>query len=188
MPAPLTPADHRPALERPRKGGRADDLTLAALYEEHRSEVLGFLVRMTRDPEAAEDILQETFISLIDEAHAGRMPDRVRPWLYRTSSNEAISRSRRRARLTRLLPRLLDRREPARPEGETLRIERDSELHAALATLEPDGRVALLLAAQGFAGSEIAASIGRTEGATRTLMSRSRVRLRLLLETAEGQS
>ena len=74
MPAPLTPAEPRPALERPRRGGRADDLTLTALYEEHRSEILGFLVRMTRDREAAEDILQETFISLIAEAHAGRMP------------------------------------------------------------------------------------------------------------------
>jgi hypothetical protein len=45
-----------------------------------------------------------------------------------------------------------------------------------------------LLAAQGFDGREIAASIGRTEGATRTLMCRSRIKLRLLLEAAEGQS
>ncbi|HET9083219.1 MAG TPA: sigma-70 family RNA polymerase sigma factor [Candidatus Limnocylindrales bacterium] len=187
MPAPLTPAEGRPALERPRRGGHADDLTLAALYEEHRSEVFGFLVRMTHDREAAEDVLQETFISLIGEARAGRMPDRVRPWLYRTASNAAISRSRRRARLTRLLPRLVDRREPGPPEGEFLRIERDSELHAALATLGPAGRAALLLAAQGFEGSEIAASIGRTEGATRTLMCRARIQLRQLLDASEGQ-
>jgi RNA polymerase sigma factor (sigma-70 family) len=116
------------------------------------------------------------------------MPERVRPWLYRAASNAAISRSRRRTSLTRLLPRLLERAEPARPEGETLRVERDAELHLALATLEPDGRAALLLAAQGFDGREIAASIGRTEAATRTLMCRSRIKLRLLLEAAEGQS
>ena len=79
----------------------------------------------------------------------------------------------------------LDRSEPVRPEGETLRVERDSELHVALAALAPDGRAALLLAAQGFAGSEIAASIGRTEGATRTLMCRARVQLRQLLDAAE---
>lgn len=182
------PADERPALERPRKAAGADDVALTALYEEHRSEVLGFLVRMTRDVEAAEDILQETFISLIREARAGRMPDRVRPWLYRTASNAAISRARRRASLTRLLPRLLDRGEPARPEGEMLRVERTSELHVALAALDPVGRAALLLAAQGFAGHEIAESIGRTDGATRTLMCRARIQLRQLLEAAEGRS
>ena len=188
MPAPRRPAEQRVALERPRRGGRADDLTLTALYEEHRSAILGFAFRMTRDREAAEDILQETFISLIGEARAGRMPDRIRPWLYRTASNAAISRSRRRATLIRLLPRLVDRSEPIRPESETLRVERDSELHIALAALAPDGRAALLLAADGFAGSEIATSIGRTEGATRTLMCRARIQLRQLLDAAEGQA
>jgi RNA polymerase sigma-70 factor (ECF subfamily) len=185
MPAPVTPADQRPALERPRRGGQADELALTALYEEHRSEILGFLVRMTRDRETAEDLLQDTFIRLVSEARAGRMPDNVRAWLYRVAANGAISRSRRRASLTRLLPRLLERVEPERPEGQALRSERETELHAALAGIEPDGRAALLLAAQGFDGHEIAVSIGRSEGATRTLMCRSRLKLRLLLEAAE---
>jgi RNA polymerase sigma-70 factor (ECF subfamily) len=155
------------------------------LYEEHRSEVLGFLVRMTRDRETAEDVLQDAFIRLVTEARAGRMPDNVRGWLYRVASNAAISRSRRRLSFNRLLPRLLERGEPEPPEGGYLRSERDAELHTALASIEPDARAALLLAAQGFSGHEIAASIGRSEGATRTLMCRSRVQLRLLLEAAE---
>ena len=69
-----------------------------------------------------------------------------------------------------------------------MRTERDAELHHALAGLSPDARAALLLAAEGFAGQEIAASIGRTEAATRTLMCRSRAQLRLVLEAAEGGS
>jgi RNA polymerase sigma-70 factor, ECF subfamily len=188
LPDPMTSAEPRPALERPRKSAGADELMLTALYEQHRGELLGFLVRMTHHREAAEDILQETFIQLVTESRAGRMPGAVRPWLYRVAVNAAISRSRRRASLTRLLPRLLDRGEPTRPEGEALRTEREAELHLALATLEPDGRAALLLSAQGFAGREIAASIGRTEAATRTLMCRSRIQLRLLLDNAEGQT
>ena len=82
----------------------------------------------------------------------------------------------------------MDRREPALPESEFLRTERNSELYRAMAKLPPDARAALLLAAQGFDGREIAASIGRTEGATRTLLSRSRAQLRLVLEAAEGQA
>ena len=107
---------------------------------------------MTRDREAAEELLQDTFIRLIREGRAGRMPDDVRPWLYRVAANAAISRGRHGAVWGRLVPRLLDRREPARPETEVLRTERDVELHHALAGLTPDGRAALLLAAQGFDG------------------------------------
>ena len=185
MPSPVTSADERPALERPRRSAPADEAALTATYEEHRSDVLAFLVRMTRDREAAEDVLQDTFIRLVTESQAGRMPDNVRAWLYRVAANGAISRTRRRLTLNRLLPRLLERPEPERPEGEYLRSERESELHTALASIEPHARAALLLAAQGFAGYEIAASIGRSEAATRTLMCRSRVQLRLLLEAAE---
>ncbi len=175
-----------PALERLRGGARSDELTLAALYETHRIELFAFLIRMTRDRETAEDLLQEAFIQLIREARAGRMPDQVRPWLYRVASNAAISRSRHGAVWNRLMPRLVDRREPAMPEREALRAEQDGALHTALRALAPDARAALLLAAQGFDGHEIAESIGRTEGATRTLLCRSRVQLRQLLERAEG--
>jgi RNA polymerase sigma-70 factor, ECF subfamily len=182
----MAPDEAPPALERLRAGARSDEFTLTALYETHRAELFAFLIRMTRDRETAEDLLQEAFIQLIREARAGRMPDQVRPWLYRVASNAAISRSRHGAVWNRLMPRLVDRREPAMPEPEALRAEQDSALHTALRALAPDARAALLLAAQGFDGHEIAESIGRTEGATRTLLCRSRVQLRQLLERAEG--
>lgn len=188
LPESTAPDDAQPALARLRGGAHSDELALTALYEAHRAELFAFLLRMTRDREDAEDLLQEAFIRLIKEARAGRQPDAVRPWLYRVAANAAISRSRHGAVWSRLLPRLVDLREPVRPEGELLRAERETELHAALAELPPDGRAALLLAAQGFHGHEIAASIGRTEGATRTLLCRSRVQLRLVLESAEGRA
>ena len=164
---------------------KSDELDLSELYLRYRSEVLAFLVPMTRDQEAAEDVLQETFIRLIREARAGRMPDNVRAWLYRVAANLAISRGRRVATWLRIVPRLLERGEPLRPEAEFLQHERDAELHAALGHLRPDGRAALLLAAQGFDGHEIANSIGRSESATRTLLYRSRIELRHLVEAAE---
>ena len=185
-PESTAPDEAQPALERLHGGTRADEVTFTALYEAHRAELFGFLIRMTHDREVAEELLQDAFIRLIREARAGRMPDEVRPWLYRVAANAAISRARHGAVWTRLVPRLLDRRQPASAEGEFLRTERDAELHTALAGLPADARAALLLAAQGFGGHEIAASIGRTEGATRTLMSRSRAQLRLVLESAEG--
>jgi RNA polymerase sigma-70 factor (ECF subfamily) len=185
--APTAPDEQRPALERARPAARADEAELAAIYEARRGELLAFLVGMTRDLDEAEDLLQQTFVTLVREARAGRMPNDVRPWLYRVAANAAITRRRRFATWTRLVPRLLDRGQPDRPEGVALRSERHAELYTALAHLRPDGRAALLLAARGFTGHEIAASIGRSEGATRILMCRARLQLRGLLDTPEGR-
>jgi RNA polymerase sigma-70 factor (ECF subfamily) len=179
------PVEPPPALERARPAAPADQAALAAIYEERRGELFAFLVGMTRDADAAEDVLQDTFLRLVREARAGRMPDQVRPWLYRAAANAAIDRGRRGAVLGRLLPRLLSRDEPSRPEAEVLRSERDADLHAALARLAADRRAALLLAARGFSGAEVAGLLGRSEGATRTLLCRARLELRDILETTE---
>jgi DNA-directed RNA polymerase specialized sigma24 family protein len=73
---------------------------------------------------------------------------------------------------------------PARsPEDTLMRREASGELAEALRTLRPDARTALLLAAEGFTGREVAAAIGRSEEATRTLMCRARMQLRTTLTT-----
>jgi RNA polymerase sigma-70 factor (ECF subfamily) len=167
---------------------RADEAELAAIYAERRHELLAFLVGMTRDPETAEDVLQEAFLRLVQESRAGRMPEEPRAWLYRVAANAAIDRSRRGQALARFLPRLFSRDEPDVPETAALRGERDAELHRALGRLSSDRRAALLLAARGFSGAEVASLLGRSEGATRTLLCRARLELRDLLEQAEVAS
>ena len=66
-------------------------------YEQHAASVHGITLRSTRDPEVAADVTQEAFIRLLTEAQAGRFPDNVGGWLYRTSANLVISRQRRAA-------------------------------------------------------------------------------------------
>jgi RNA polymerase sigma-70 factor, ECF subfamily len=182
------PEDPVPALERAQPGAHAQERVVAEVYEARRGELYGYLLRLTHDPQAAEDLLQDTFVRLIGEVRAGRMPHDVRPWLYQVATNGAIDRGRRGARLARLLPRLWDRSEPEPPEQRALRAERDIELRQAFAHLDAPSRAALLLAGQGFRGHEIAAMIGRSEGATRTLMCRARVQLKLLVEVGEAGS
>ncbi|HXS71905.1 MAG TPA: sigma factor-like helix-turn-helix DNA-binding protein, partial [Patescibacteria group bacterium] len=66
-----------------------------------------------------------------------------------------------------------------------LRHELSETLLAALTILPDDQRSALVMAAQGFSGREIADALGRTETSTRTMMFRARERLRTFL-VAEG--
>jgi RNA polymerase sigma-70 factor (ECF subfamily) len=171
------------------QAARADAAVLQA-WSDHHGEIFAFLVRTTRDPEVAEDILQEAFLRLTREARADRMPDNARAWLYRVGGNLATSRGRRLAAAARGVMRLgrPTSQLPSEnvPEAGYLHREGRADLMRVLAELEPSARAALLLASEGFSGAEIAAAIGRSEAATRTLLCRTRLRVRGRLESPEA--
>jgi RNA polymerase sigma factor (sigma-70 family) len=167
-------------------GSRSALEYVAEAYDEHQREVYSFALHVTRSPEAAEDVAQETFLRLLREAREHRPPDNVRAWLYRVAGNLAISRGRRQSVAQRWLGALV-RSEvtDVSPERVAVDRERHEDLEAALAKLPADARVGVLMAAQGFSGREIAASIGRSEQATRTMLCRARIQLRHLLDPSE---
>lgn len=153
-------------------------LALDAAYRQHAAALERHVLGLTRDAGAAEDVVQESFARLAAELLAGRRPDNIRAWLYRVAANLVTSRGRRMSVAERSLPRLVDRREAQSPESIALDAEATAELGRALATLPASDRRAVMLAAEGYRGPEIAALIGRSEGATRTLLCRARSRLR----------
>ncbi len=167
----------------------ADEAVLTA-WADHHDEIRAFLVRTTRDVATAEDLLQESFLRLTRETRAGRTPDNVRAWLYRVATNLATSRARRIAASLRGFARIavtpIVRRTEELPEARYLEQEGRAALVAAVDHLSPDARAALLLSSEGFGIPEIAAAIGRTPLATRTLLWRTRVRLRADIRSAEG--
>jgi RNA polymerase sigma factor (sigma-70 family) len=156
---------------------------VASAYEAHHLAVFGFLARSTRDHSVAEDLLQETYLRLTMEARHGREPLQVRAWLFRVASNLVIGRSRRQATSLRWLGRYArmehERMTAPSPEAGALRRERAAEIGRVLDGLSADARLALLMSGQGFASPEIAAAIGRSGAATRTLICRARARVRV---------
>ena len=161
----------------------------AQAYERHAGEIHGFLFRIVRDPEAAADLAADAFTKLLIEERAGRTPVEVRPWLYRVAANLAASRGRRIQtsirRSLRLQREQVEEHAPS-PERAVLDRERNTDLWDALGNVSAAERTALLLAAQGYDGETIAAMIGRSEGATRTMMCRARRRLRVVLAGADA--
>jgi DNA-directed RNA polymerase specialized sigma24 family protein len=89
-----------------------------------------------------------------------------------------VSRGRRLRTAQRFLSRLIDRRVQESPEASVAGAEIRSDLLDALAALPADGRIALVMAAHGSTGQEIAAALGKSETATRTALYRARIRLR----------
>lgn len=165
--------------------GVAVTQAVAGAYAAYHAELAGFLRRTTREAEVAEDLAQESFLRLQRELLRGQPPDNLRAWLYRVAANLAISRGRRlsvaRRRLAETWP---EAAEMDSPETYAIRGEQSARLGGALQGLTPEARYGLMLAAQGFSGREIAALLGRSEVATRTLLCRARtvVRARLMSE------
>lgn len=160
------------------------DLVMRA-FEEHAGKLTSFAYGMTRDRDVAEDLVQESFLRLVRELAADRAPDNIPAWLFRVCTNLAMSRGRRVSVAQRFLNRSRHQADAEPADLETLRRETNTSLYAGLATLAPDARAALLMAAQGFSGREIADAIGKSEMATRTMMFRAREKLRIQLSREE---
>ena len=151
---------------------------VVAAYDAHERDLFSFSLALTRDRAAAEDLVQEAFLRLVREARAGRFPDSARAWLYRVVVNLARSRSRRRLVADRWRSFFTDRGVARSPEDEYVGRERGAAIDSALDALPTEARMAFLLACDGHSGREVAALIGRSEGATRTLLWRARRELR----------
>jgi RNA polymerase sigma-70 factor, ECF subfamily len=164
--------------------GRMDDV--AAIYDAHHAELFGYATSLVRNTSTAEDLVHEAFARLVRQRTQDQMPDEPRAWLFRVCTNLALSGSRRRAIVDRwqhLVGRVaaMDDQEEA-AELTVVRRERHAELMRALDRMPADHRAALLLAAEGFTGREIAHCLRRSEGSTRTILWRARLALRDLVE------
>lgn len=160
------------------------DYVMAA-YDEHQRRLTSFAYALTRDADAADDLVQEAFLRLVKQHAAGHPPDNVLAWLYRVCSNLATSRGRRGVVARRFVQHAPPPADEVAAEVEVLRRDMGEALVAALGILTDDAKTALIMAANGYSGREIADALGRTETATRTLMFRARERLRTFL-VAEG--
>lgn len=159
---------------------RPGELVTAA-WAKHHDELTAFLLRSTRDRDAAEDLLQETFLRLFRQTAAGGPPDNVRAWLYRVAGNLVVDRARRQAsghRCEASVRAGLTVSTGDEPVATLLQKEAAGDCLVALRGLTPRARRALLLTAEGCNGEELAKAIGCSGVAARTLLHRARTQAR----------
>ena len=154
-------------------------------FDAHAGRLRAFALNAVRDAATADDLVQETFLRLIEEARSGTMPDNIRGWLFRVCANLIVSRARRRSVADRMRSLLVERGTAQSAEDVIVRADEHARVRTALAGLPHDARVALLMSAQGHSSAEIGLAIGRTPNATLTYISRSRIRLRELLAATQ---
>ena len=148
---------------------------------------------LTRDPDDAEDLVQETYERAL-RAWDRREPDtNVKAWLFRILRNAFISRYRQEQRRPAL--ELYDTTEQAPEEAmdegagstqggaepEQLRRLVSGDIEAALQTLSDDARTVILLDLEGFTESEVAQVLDCAVGTVKSRLNRARAALRVKL-------
>ena len=135
-----------------------------------------------RDSEEAEDAVHDAGVQAWLHWSDLRDPTRADPWFDRIVVNECRARLRRR----RIAPLMVDALpDAAAPDAYHAFVERDA-LHGALARLDADHRIAVVLRhVEGLSPAEIAERTGTREGTVKSRLHYALRDLRAALEAGE---
>ena len=172
-----------------------DEESFAALFRRHVRPVTGFAVRRASDADAVADIVSETFLIALRQAHRYRpeTPTAL-PWLFGIARRVWIGHHRSRQRITRLIEKAAGQ-VPRFDESETDAVDaaidasrQRSHIEAALDRLSDAERDVLeLVAIHGLGPSEAAVALNISPNAARLRLSRARGHMREHLgETLPG--
>jgi RNA polymerase sigma-70 factor (ECF subfamily) len=159
--------------------------SVLTLFEEHGAGVYRFALALLRRPEDAEDVVQDTFVKLLDHARAGGDAGNLRGWLFTVAANGCRDRLRRRWRWTPWTPDHETAADPAPLRDEDGRF---AAARRALSRLGPRDRLLVALRAQGLSYREIATAAGIRPVSVGRLLARALERWeRACLEEADAE-
>src|SRR5258708_37570506 len=160
------------------RAAQRDRAAFAPLYERYVDQIYAYAYSLAHTRELAEAVTAAAFARAMEELP--RFEWRGVPysaWLYRVAAN-LVARDKRRPGWIELSPHLRDDDEES-PEEQATRRDRDEHIRAAVADLPADQRQAVLLRFGGdLRNKEIAAIMGRSEGAIKLLTFRAMTTLR----------
>jgi RNA polymerase sigma-70 factor (ECF subfamily) len=176
-----SPTDHELA----QKAGAGDLVAFEELYRRHYRRVYSLCLRMTANPEEAEDLTQETFIQLHKKIGSFRGDSAFTTWLHRMTVNQVLMHFRRRK----------SRPEYTTTDGESpVQIVQGTQnqnkmpvvdkiiLENAITKLAPGYRAVFVLHdVEGHEHREIADMLGISEGTSKSQLHKARLKLRDLI-------
>ena len=173
---------------------RRDQAAMATLYDRYARPVYSVALRVVREPRAAEDVVQDAFLTVWRRPDA-YLPERgaFGPWILRVARNRAIDLLRRGARerfepdddAVGFVERVVD---PEPDPGEQVWAETVARrVRAALGDLTPPQREVIELAYfGGLTQREMAARLAIPLGTVKTRVRTALRRLAEILEEAEA--
>jgi RNA polymerase sigma-70 factor (ECF subfamily) len=174
-------------LEKLRAG---DSVAFAQLVEANQRNVYNLALRMLNDPQEAEDVLQETFLSAYKALPGFEGRSSLSTWLYRIASNASLMRLRKKRPETTSIDEPLEMEEgeslprqfvdwSSVPEDELLNGESRRMMDEAVAELPEGLRIVFVLRdIEGLSTQEAGEVLELSEAAVKTRLHRARLALR----------
>ncbi|AUS28456.1 RNA polymerase sigma factor [Paenibacillus sp. P2(2022)] len=149
---------------------------LEDLYLSHKSELLGYLLRIVHNKQDAEDLLHECFIRFI-RASPDLPEDRIRFYLLRIAKNLAIDIIRKRKKMEEYFLR----KEHVYYHWDTLDFEIQDEVDRILlmASNTEQRTVLKLRVVQGYSIKETARILNKSENSVKSSLHRASKRIKL---------
>lgn len=158
---------------------RGEEEAFVEVYRLVGSLLYSTAVRILGRPEEAEEVVQESLVRLYEKAATIRQGN-LRAWLHRVTVNQCLDRLKSKGRQTEELPAEM----PDRPtsSGPVSRM----DLSRAVAGLPLQARTVFLLHdLEGFKHREVAATLGISEGTSKSQLFRAREMLRRYLGSTQ---
>jgi RNA polymerase sigma factor (sigma-70 family) len=159
-----------------------DGPAFEAIYEAYRPRLFSFLVRLSRRRDVAEDLLEETWLRLIQHASTLRDEAQLAPWLFTVARNLYYSWRRSHGadpwRTSELDPAWPAPERGDSPFAAAVRSELEGRIEAGLARLSlADRELLLLVGVEGLTSAEAATVAGVPAVTVRARLHRARERL-----------
>ncbi|MGD8751500.1 MAG: sigma-70 family RNA polymerase sigma factor [Anaerolineales bacterium] len=175
-----------------------DQAEFARFVEAYSGYIFRLGLKMLRNEQDAEDVLQETFIKAYRYLPEFEGRSKLSTWLYRIATNEALMLIRRRRDLLSVDAPYQDTQELQEPlqivdwcclpEGELMSDEARDYLDKAVGELSDALRVVFILRdIDGLSTRDTAEVLDLSESAVKTRLSRARLQLRELLTQYYGE-
>lgn len=180
-------ADEQALIDGLRAGDKA---ACAYLVKHYGGQMYGVALRIVQDPDDAEEVLQESFISACGKFGSFEGRSKLGTWLYRVTTNTALMHLRKRREDTVSLDEPLEMEEgdllprqfgdwTVDPGQEALTGELRQVMEEAVHSLPPTLRAAFILRdVQGLSTDETAEVLGISPGAAKVRLHRARLLLR----------
>lgn len=163
---------------------RGDQAAFTEIYEQHYQAVYTYIFYRVSDRSLAEDLAADVFVRLVDKIHTFKFQDRpILAWLYTIARNRVIDYRRQNGRAT-----LVDLEENLDASSDDPATETENLLeHAALANAlekltEDQRQVILLKFVEEYSNASVAAVLGKTEGAVKSLQHRALAAMHRVLQ------
>ena len=155
------------------------------LVEAHQARVIGTISKMLGSDAEAEDLAQQVFIRIWKSAPRYRPTAKFTTWLFRITRNLVFNELRRKRHFVDQadeMPEPAERRDQE-PDKVLMEGEQQSAIQNAIDQLPESQRLAIILRRyEGMAYEEIAAVMGTSVPAVKSILFRARAELRERLE------